>query len=288
MNVCPSTDRTTAEFLAQGEVNAWYDSQGNINPQNVRLLQDHDNSTTNITLWSVGMYIHDRFFQPRYQMAKLAGWDTTLDDPEQRAVYHFRLARGLENIAPNQDPASPPATRISIAKNKAAELSSEFSHLLRESSEEETLQTFLKENPQMLYPDFIQCHSKFKLGKEYVSDFLFRTQGTQGEEYVFVEIERATKRIFTQADQFSSEFSQAKSQILSWQTWVGENIAYLRQDVPSLYHPYFHLVMGRSHDMSRGRSAMIRNEFANPFHRFSTYDDVLQRFEQIISNLFEP
>src|SRR5262249_40282247 len=126
------------------------------------------------------------------------------------------------------------------------EISREFAKLLDTSEREEELQRYLAAKPLLIYPDYIECYPKLKLGSDYVTDFAFVAQGTTGREHILVEIESASKPLFTKTTMsFSAEFTQAKDQLLNWETWVSENLQYLRRSLPGVSRPKYHLIMGR-------------------------------------------
>jgi len=159
--------------------------------------------------------------------------------------------------------------------------------LLDTAQKEEELQIFLKKHPEFLYPDFIDCKPKFKLGKEFVTDYVLLVQGHQGLEYVFVEIERPDKKLFTDSGQFSANFTQAKDQLLEWDGWLTKNHAYVSRDLPNLYKPQFHLVFGRGTELNIDQKEKIQTEFYNTPRRFSTYDNLATRFKNIIERLIK-
>ena len=102
------------------------------------------------------------------------------------------------------------------SKNNAHALLKEFEVLLNEAAKEENLQIFLKEHPELLYPAQVKCFPKLRLGDDYITDYVLSVQASHGSQYVFVEIERADKKIFTTSGQFTAEFTQAKGQLLDW------------------------------------------------------------------------
>ncbi len=159
-----------------------------------------------------------------------------------------------------------------------------FGDMLDAATLEEEIQVFLKDNPEYVYPYYLKCHPKFPLGADYVTDFVFLIQGLHGEEYVFVEIEKASKKIFTQTGQFTSEFAQARQQLLDWETWITYNHAFLRRDLPDLFKPKFHLIMGRSTSFTQTNRETLSN--AQELNKiYSTYDDIKLHFMQALKRL---
>src|ERR1044071_534132 len=169
--------------------------------------------------------------------------------------------------------------------DRARSLKAVFMQLLEDASLEEELQSFLKIHPEFLYPEYVASHPKMKLGDDWVTDFVLRVNGTDGAEYVFIEIERPNKPVFVSNGQFSAEFTQAKDQLLNWERWVERNVAYLREKLPDLYRPQFHLIMSRSASITPELRDKLKSEFVGTPSRFSTYDDLLVRFETIESRV---
>ena len=108
-----------------------------------------------------------------------------------------------------------------------------------------------------------------------------------GPEYVFIEIERPNKRVFTEKGHFHSDFTQAKDQLLDWDKWITQNVSYLQQNLSGLFKPTYHLVYGRDRELDEKSLEKLRTEFSGTTRRFSTYDGLAQRFETIIMQLTE-
>jgi len=110
-------------------------------------------------------------------------------------------------------------------------------------------------------------------------------QSASGPEYVLVEIERPNKPVFTEKGWFSHQFAQAKNQLLQWSTWITNNHQFLTRKLPNLGKPVFHLAIGRGHEITSQHRGTIQAEFSGTNRRFSTYDDVVERFNNIVERL---
>lgn len=148
---------------------------------------------------------------------------------------------------------------------------------------EEEYQKFLSLNPVFLEPLADLVLSKQKLGVEFITDFVIRTLN---DKYLLVEIEKPQDPIFTQAGDFTANFTHAVGQVLDFQRWVDANGAYAQKLMPLISSPRGLVVIGRSVDMSRER--------ADKLHRFNinsstivvlTYDDVLHQSERLLKNI---
>lgn len=207
-----------------------------------------------------------------------------LYDEEVSQLRADLIARNLRRAGSGTVRASPLQTAL-VVRDRVNSLASEFRSYLDAAGREERLQQFLSGHPEFLYPEYIKSFPKLKLGDQWVTDFVLRVHGADGAEYVFVEIERADKKIFTGSGQFTADFTQAKDQLLNWERWIERNIAYLREKLPDLYKPQFHLVMGRDIGITAEQRDKLKSEFGGTRRRFSTYDDLLTRFEVIIKRL---
>jgi len=205
--------------------------------------------------------------------------------PDERALDDFRTVFVTRNVAGPEALGLPLSEGQKLTEKKASKIINEFNSLLNAAEKEEELQHFLAEHPELLYPDFIECFPKFKLGDDFVTDYVFLVQSHEGPEYVFVEIERANKEIFIKQGQFSASFTQAKDQILNWDKWITQNHAYIAKKLPGLFKPKFHLIMGRSEGLTNEQREKLKTEFAATSRGFSTYSDLADRFQQIIARI---
>ncbi len=57
--------------------------------------------------------------------------------------------------------------------------------------------------------------------------------------------------------------------------------------VEGLLKPEFHLIYGRAAELDSKRREMLETEFSSASNRtFSTFDDLVNRFEKMLNNVF--
>ena len=174
---------------------------------------------------------------------------------------------------------------------KLENLLTPYKHCITGAKNEEDVQQFLKENPFILNPWGI-IHPKYKLGKEYVCDFLIEDVLAPDFKYIFVEIEPAATELFHKGEKRETEFRakvhHALNQLSNWETWIRENIAYLRQDFQEFGQTSFILVIGRDANLSQAQRKVLMDENARVRNRtILTYDDLANRLEGMINSLRE-
>lgn len=64
-----------------------------------------------------------------------------------------------------------------------------------------------------------------RLGVEYATDFALRRHDGS---WTLVEIERPQDKMFTARDDFTARFTHAFGQVLDFQQWVDQHVAYAR------------------------------------------------------------
>lgn len=221
----------------------------------------------------------NRLWYPRATKVFLIGWRffdvvDLRSKAEEMAKQSLTMARGHANLR---------------SKGAARNLLEHYRELLNTATSESPLQAFLQAHPEFLYPDHVSVVPKPSLGGERYPDFAFSFQSAFGVRWLFVEIERPTKRIFTtgQEFQFHSEFTQAKGQLLQWDALITKDHQFFARRFPGLIKPEFHLVYGRDNELDASRREMLVAEFsAAPNRTFSTFDDLATRFERIVDRIF--
>lgn len=180
--------------------------------------------------------------------------------------------------APTSTSTDPKAAVASALRD----LISEFERLLRDATVEEQLQSFLKDNPQLLDLRAIQVDPKVPLGSEYVTDFILTLPG---DKHVLVEIERANLRLYTQGKNPSAHMTHAVQQVEDWLDWAYENVTYLRSRYPSLHEPQGLVVLGRRESLDHKAIKALRRRNTNSRIRVATYDDLLDEVRAIAANI---
>lgn len=164
----------------------------------------------------------------------------------------------------------------------------ELEELANTPGSEEEAHQFLKNNSVILgLLSTIEPISKFKLGDDYVTDFVLKEIP---DGYVFIEIEKPGMRFFkkTTPPERTQEFNHAIQQIENWKAWIAENHAYISGKLPGISpNPVFWLIAGRITNLSaeeKKRLAEINEQYRTVCKIF-TYDDLIDRVEAVISKM---
>jgi hypothetical protein len=174
------------------------------------------------------------------------------------------------------------------ARNQYADLIRRFKELLdSEPEREETLQAFLKQHPQLLCPAFVRCWPKLKLGQGNTgTDFVF-LESTG--DYLLVEIERSTLRLFRSDGQPTADLTHAQDQVVNWKRYLENNLQTVRNEL-DLHgissNPRSLIVMDRSASLGKDdRRKLTTIENQMPKQKIMTYDDVLENAKSVAENI---
>lgn len=163
-------------------------------------------------------------------------------------------------------------------------LISDFEALLDQDLQEESYQLFLSKHPVFIDPLAVETISKQKLGIEFVTDFVIRRYDNR---YSLIEIERPQDSLFTKGGDFTARFTHAFGQVLDFQQWVEENIAYAQKLLPGIASPTGVLIMGRREDMSDRNRAKLHRLSVNTNHvEILTFDDLVQNALLLYKSMF--
>ena len=172
------------------------------------------------------------------------------------------------------------------AIERLREILNEYMRLLEQSPiQEHVLQTYLTNYPILLNPSYRVVHSKFRLGGEYVADFVVETYDGN---YVLVEIEKPTDRLYLNNGDPSSALTHAEQQVLNWQSWVRQNVAYLRyQSNLMMNDPEGLVIIGRRSQLNGDQIQKLdeRNRSLRGHLQIVTFDTLSMRLYQIIDNI---
>jgi hypothetical protein len=175
------------------------------------------------------------------------------------------------------------------ARRQVAALLKSYKDLLDSNPErEEILQKFLCDHPFLLCPTHTKMWPKLALGARE-TDFVF--QEAIGD-YLLVELERATYRLFLKDGHPSRELNHARGQIIDWKRYLEDNVSTVQRELGLTgisINPKSLIVIGRSHSLtSQDRRKLVTLENESPKTKIMTYDDVLENAKAIIENLLGP
>jgi len=130
-------------------------------------------------------------------------------------------------------------------------------------------------------------HSKVQLGAEYVADFVIETYDGL---YKLVEIEKPTDRLYLKNGDPSSALTHAEQQVLNWQRWIRQNIAYIRfaSQLP-MNDPEGLVIIGLRSQMSKDEIHRLeeRNISKRGRIKIITFDDLSLQLNQLTENIVE-
>ena len=150
-----------------------------------------------------------------------------------------------------------------------------FAELLNRQEREEEYQLFLAAHPVLLDPLAAEVVPKQRLGLELATDFVVRSHDGR---WLLVEIERPHDPLFTAAGNLRERFTHAFGQVLEFQRWVDENVAYAQRHMPGISSPRGLVVMGLRTALSEDQQAKLRQFAANSARiDVATSDDLLSR-----------
>ena len=175
------------------------------------------------------------------------------------------------------------------ARREYAELLHSFKKLLDSNPErEEILQIFLQDNPELLCPTQIKVWPKLTLGARK-TDFVFLEAAG---DYLLVELERSTLKLFLADGHQSHQLTHARDQILDWKRYLEDNLATVQRELGVegiSTNPNSLIVMGRSQSLtSKDRRQLTTIENESPKLKIMTYDDVYENAKAVVENLLGP
>jgi hypothetical protein len=192
-------------------------------------------------------------------------------------AHQFREAN-FQSLDPNN------AVRANFAR-----LLRDFKNLLDSNPErEEVLQKFLKDHPALLCPVQTGMWPKLALGGRE-TDFVFKEAAG---DYLLVELERSTLRLFVKSGDPSSDLSHARKQVTDWKRYLEDNSATVQRELGLVgisVNPKALIVIGRSQSLSADdRRALTAMENETPRVKIMTYDDVYDNAKAVVENLLGP
>lgn len=159
----------------------------------------------------------------------------------------------------------------------------EFRDLIRSNRPEAEYQHFLESHPVFLDPLAAEVFPQARLGLELITDFVLRRHDNR---YIAVEIEKPQDPIFTQRNDFTSNFSHAVGQVIDFQGWVAENVAYAQRTLPMIENPAGLLIIGRQSSLDDLKRAKLRRWCSNSrFIEIVTFDDLADRADMLLRSL---
>ncbi|WP_155373741.1 Shedu anti-phage system protein SduA domain-containing protein [Catellatospora vulcania] len=159
----------------------------------------------------------------------------------------------------------------------------QFAELIDGERPEAEYQEFLQTNPVILDPLAAEVFPTAPLGLEFRTDFVIRRHDGR---YVVVEIERPQDALLTVGHDFAGRMTHAVGQVMDFQQWVADNVAYAQTRFPGIAEPAGLLVMGmRTALDARGARKIARWQTNSRHIELVTYDELLARGRALLKSL---
>lgn len=230
--------------------------------------------------------LQDLFADARLNLGAFSDVASFLHTAALRLV--MGLAGGHDGDARRGQPSEDAVALMNLFAEGAIKLTratlEEFADLIRRQAAEERYQEFLKAHPVLLDPLAAEIIPKQRLGIDYATDFAVRSHD---DRWLLVEIEKPQDDLFTEGNDFRSGFTHAFGQVLDFQHWVDDNVAYAQKLMPQITAPRGLLVMGLRSNLTEAQQAKLRR-FVDNSRRIEvvTYDDLLARATSLYENLY--
>ena len=128
-------------------------------------------------------------------------------------------------------------------------------------------------------------YNYYLFGKRSIADFAIEIYDGN---YTLVEIEKPTDRLYLNNGDPSSALTHAEQQVLNWQSWVRQNVAYLRYESNLVMNdPEGLVVIGRRSQLNGDERQKLdeRNRSLRGHLQIVTFDTLSMRLAQIIDNI---
>jgi hypothetical protein len=167
----------------------------------------------------------------------------------------------------------------------------QFAELIQSASvRERVLHDYILEHPEILdvygcrFSSDVQLKKKTK--RQYVPDLIIQYPGLD-RRTLFVELERASKRVFNSKGRPSEAVVHACQQVEDWMRWWQENPSEVPEPFDSTILPEGLVIVGRSAGWDADTRARLLHLNQNRRVKVITYDDLLDRVEALIVRLEE-
>ncbi|HOO90533.1 MAG TPA: DUF4263 domain-containing protein [Syntrophales bacterium] len=237
-------------------------------------------------------------FVARTTLRLFAGWECIevfpgleLDNwnPEFAPLWAERDMLGAALVSQTRDVHLSNLDPRSSARRQYASLLYRFKNLLDSNPEhEQSLQSFLQDNPILLCPSHVRMWPKLPL-EATITDFVFCDAS---REYILVELERSTLTLFRKDGHATADLTHAQGQILDWKRYIEDNLSTVQRElglVDITPNPNGLIVIGRSKSLlPRDRRKIKTMASESPKLRIMTYDDVYANAKAVFENLLGP
>jgi hypothetical protein len=160
-----------------------------------------------------------------------------------------------------------------------------FARLVQDpNAKEKQLHEFIQKNPITIDPYGLHVESEVRLGNDYRMDLVIQYPFTD-KRILLIELERASKPIFTKSGRPRAEVTHAIQQVEDWLRWWRENPLEVPSPLDGSLPAEGLVVIGRSIDLDEDDKRRLLNLNHNRKVKVITYDDLLERLMNLIRQL---
>ena len=174
-----------------------------------------------------------------------------------------------------------------------------FLNILNNSKNENEIQRYLEKNPYLLPVTFVLNHgihfgsyiSKLSIGTGFITDFAYITKSSIEWRIVLIEIEDSKKKFFNKNGTPTSDFIQARDQVLEWKSYMeSKGKGYVLEALDKLLVPEqmkinpisfkYLLIYGRTEELKGNDKLLAKiRQYKDDNFDIITYDSLISQCE---------
>jgi hypothetical protein len=227
------------------------------------------------------------FCRPRFTRLSVFGWNAWFGNPKEQARRDFREGFMAKNMPAPGGEESLNSPRRELIFSATEKLISGFESLLDNTDNDDQTHVFVIEHPELIHADYLRFYRGIFSDDDLGSDIILLVLGEEGPEWLAVKLGGVNKSLFTDSNELSEAFAQAKTYLSACVDRITRETERLTLEAPRDKNLRCLFIMGRNSSLNYHQRKQLREQNSSAKQKIYTYDDLVNKLRFEVNDVTE-
>jgi hypothetical protein len=227
------------------------------------------------------------FCRPRFNRLSVFGWNAWFGNPKERARRDFREGFMAKNMPVPSGEELLDSPRRELIFSATKKLINEFESLLDSADNNDPIHGFIIEHPELIHADYLRSYRGTASDDDLEPALIMLIPGEESPEWVTVKLGGVNVSLFTESNDPSEVFAQAKTYLSTCADHITRETEKLVLEPLGNKNLRCLFIMGRNSGLTYYQRKQLREQNSGSNQQIYTYDDLVNRLRFEVNDVTE-
>lgn len=227
------------------------------------------------------------FCRPRFKRLSVFGWNAWSGNPKEQARRDFREGFMAKNMPTSGREEPLNSQRQELIFSATEKLINEFESLLDSGDNDDQIRGFIIEHPELIRADYLRSYRGTASDDNLEPDLILLVLGEESPEWITVKLGGVNKGLFTDSNEPSEAFVEAKTNLLACADHITRESEKLALEALGDKNLSCLFIMGRNSGFTYHQRKQLREQNSSSNQKIYTYDDLINKLRFEVNDVTE-